>query len=192
MLFLFWVYWHSSLPEEFESCSEDYYGDGSVILVSTAGDCNDTSATTHPGAAENDSTTTCLADNDEDGHGATGACYTLSLYDSFGDGWTYGGSPGVEIYVDGVMAESYTLSGGYWGVSYWCGSGTTIEIGYEAATSYNNEISFVLYDNDGTELYASGSGPTGTDISAGDTPLYTGTMVDSGGTDSDDTDATVQ
>jgi hypothetical protein len=176
--------------DAFEGCSADWDGDGIDDLTATGGDCDDSNAMTYPGAADLDSTTACLEDNDEDGYGVEGSCYTISFFDSYGDGWYSGSS--VDVYVDGVLFAQPALASGSginWGISYWCAAGTTLDIGYTQPTYFNSEQGFIVYDNDGNELYYSDWGPTGTDVAAGDTPLYTGTMVDSGGTDSDDADS---
>ena len=167
--------------EPIESCSEDYYGDGSLILVSTTGDCDDGSDTTYPGAAELDSTTACLPDGDGDGYGQAGSCYQFWLFDSYGDGWD---SSYIDIMIDGTSMQTYTISGSS-GYAYWCASGTTMEVSYYNGTSYNYEVSFEIWDSFGNQLLSTGTSPdTGV--------LLTHTMVDNGGTDSDDTDSSVQ
>ena len=45
----------------------DFDGDG---YTGCSGDCDDLNALTYPGAAERDSETACMTDNDEDGYGA--------------------------------------------------------------------------------------------------------------------------
>jgi hypothetical protein len=169
-----------------EACTADYYGDGSLIMTDISGDCDDSEILTYPGAAELDSTTTCLADLDEDGYGEEGSCFNITQVDSYGDGWD---SSTVDVYIDGNLESSIGLDDGAFDVTYWCGFGSTIEIGYTDGSNWGYEIGFILYDNDGVELYNSGYDPASVDIANGDTPMYSGTMTISGGSDVDDGDA---
>ena len=154
-------------------------------------DCDDNSSSTYPGAAYNEATPLneeCLTDADGDGYGLgvvgfydatwdknTDGCITIEIYDSWGDGC----SGYVDFYVDGAYYNSY--QGPSFGTeeSYEdCDVNGSLSVGWTEATSYNNECSFSLFDAGGNELYASASGPSDT--------------VPGGGTDSDDSDATVQ
>jgi subtilisin-like proprotein convertase family protein len=91
--------------------------------------------------------------------------YTLTLYDSFGDGWTglFGGANGsnVTVTVNGVPS-SWTLPNGSQGsVTIPVSTGSTISVSYTVAGAFNNEQSFTLFNSTGDVVYASPVGPNG-------------------------------
>ncbi len=91
--------------------------------------------------------------------------YVLSLYDTFGDGWTglLGGSNGssVTITVNGV-ASSWTLANGAAGsVNIPVTTGDVITLTYTTGNFYNDEQSFALFNGSGNSVYTSPVGPGG-------------------------------
>jgi len=85
--------------------------------------------------------------------------YTLELTDSWGDGWN---GNTLDVIVDGVTTN-YTLTnppGNSQSYSIGVTDGGTIVLDYLAGGSYNNEVSFVLKDAGGAQLYSSGTDPT--------------------------------
>ena len=95
----------------------------------------------------------------------TTCTYTLTLYDSFGDGWTglFGGSNGsnVTVNVNGVPS-SWTLPNGSQGsTTITVSTGSTISLSYTAGSLYNGEQSYTLFNSTGGVVYASPTGPGG-------------------------------
>ncbi|HQZ94342.1 MAG TPA: PKD domain-containing protein, partial [Flavobacteriales bacterium] len=83
--------------------------------------------------------------------------YTLTLNDTWGDGW-FGGS-GVTITVNGVPT-AWTLPNGSTGsVAVPVNNGEAISLNYTAAFLFNGEQSFTLTNSSGTVVYNSGNGP---------------------------------
>ncbi|MBK8499175.1 MAG: proprotein convertase P-domain-containing protein [Flavobacteriales bacterium] len=94
----------------------------------------------------------------------TNCNYTLTLFDSFGDGWTglLGlGSNGsnVTITVNGVPASYWLPNGSQGSVSIPVSSGSTISLSYTPGNLYNGEQSYALYNSTGGVVYASPQGP---------------------------------
>jgi hypothetical protein len=173
-------------------CAMDSDDDGTDDYLSVSGDCDDNDAWTHPGAAESDSESVCLRDTDEDGYGEMGGCYTLIGLDSYGDGWdSYSGDGTVDLYVDGVWDSSYMVEEDQAEWLLCVATGSEVAVGYTEPGSFNSEVAFALFSPDGTELMSTDWAPDGADVAAGDTPLWSGTAGDSGGSDLDDTDGTV-
>ncbi|HRO98026.1 MAG TPA: PKD domain-containing protein [Flavobacteriales bacterium] len=96
---------------------------------------------------------------------ATNCNYTLTLYDSFGDGWTglFGGSNGsnVTITVNGTPSSWTLLNGSQGSTTIPVTSGSTISISYTVGSTYNGEQSFTLFNSTGAVVYASPQGPGG-------------------------------
>jgi gliding motility-associated-like protein len=95
----------------------------------------------------------------------TTCTYTLTLYDSFGDGWTglFGGSNGssVTITVNGTPS-SWTLPNGSQGsTTITVATGSTIQLSYTPGSLYNGEQSYTLFNSTGGVVYASPTGPGG-------------------------------
>jgi hypothetical protein len=187
-------------------CSLDLDGDGKNDMVEMGGDCDDTPATvdgdevitdyggsmTFPGAAEMDSADECLTDNDDDGYAADntvhglyeqavviGDILTFTLSDAYSDSST--GS--VDLYVDYVWVASYDsalYSSTPVSYDHTFAVGGTLQVGWTSPSSWNSELSFEITDSAATSLYSSGTGPD-------DTVPMMGI-----GTDSDDSDASVQ
>ena len=176
-------------------------------------DCDDTDAFTYPGAGFNEasfdpndfSTYECLRDGDGDGYIGltTFGCFSFELYDSYGDGWN---GNAIEIYEDGVLTGTYanedldginnnSSTGGETTTDQHCFDNTTGQVDFVFVDgSYNNEVSFEVYDdNNVLILEGQGSGTTiltvnSVDYVDGDT-IYTDTLFQ--GTDVDDTDPNV-
>jgi hypothetical protein len=194
-------------------------GDGYATCADANGlvDCDDSDEFTFPGAGFNEagyvagdySTYECLTDADEDGYafGESLACYTFALTDSFGDGWN--GGMNLEVFADGVSAGTATVHASWDG-----GNGddeeTTICVDDGAAVtlvfnddSWASEIGGEIFGTDGSSLGTiSGTGGgsfqtqsitfDGMDYFDGET-FFSETAVANivGGTDSDDSDASV-
>jgi gliding motility-associated-like protein len=84
--------------------------------------------------------------------------YTLTLYDSFGDGWN--GGANVQVVINGV-ATSYALPPGGNSASYPISvqTGATIALVFTAGNIWNNENSLALFSYTGATLYTSPAGP---------------------------------
>lgn len=82
--------------------------------------------------------------------------YQLRLNDSYGDGWN-GNTIDVRV---GATTTNYTL---YYGndttINLSVVTGDTIQLTYNATGSYQNEVSFDLFDPNFTTVYASGTSP---------------------------------
>ncbi len=84
--------------------------------------------------------------------------WELVLNDAAWDGWN--GGANIDVTIDGVT-NNYTISGFTNEVTIPLAvqSGGTIELFYTEGTTWNNENSFILYNDVGTEIYASPAGP---------------------------------
>ena len=102
-----------------------------------------------------------MTDADGDGWAAVvlgDTCYTVDMNDDYGDGWNGGA---IEVYEDGVLMDTLTLSSGSSGSEEYCGTegstirfyftegGFTYEIGYDISDP--NQISWCQYPQ-GTPL----------------------------------------
>jgi hypothetical protein len=183
-----------------DDCTEDSdgdgYGDMNSYYADAAGtDCDDNDEFTFPGAAYNEASPLneeCLTDADEDGYGVgipalaeftatLGDCYVITMGDTYSDGC----SGSLDLYMDGSLFVSYdgpafvSYSSDDVFVEYEdCTLDGVVSIGWTEATSYNSECFFSIADETGTDVVSLISGPDGT--------------IPGGGTDSDDTDSTVQ
>jgi hypothetical protein len=182
-------------------------GDG---FYSCVDDCDDTDEFTYPGAAFNDSLTECLTDADGDGYGYgyNNGCYTFDLADTWGDGWN--GGMNIEVFADGVSVGTATVTSAAGAneivsTEICVADGATVEFVFNSGT-YAEEATGTIYDTDGTTVLGSFTGTGGWNSSsqtldfasgmsyADGEVLYTGTTVGTdaaGGTDSDDSDASV-
>ncbi|HRH70540.1 MAG TPA: PKD domain-containing protein [Flavobacteriales bacterium] len=113
--------------------------------------------------------------------GPTNCEWELVLTDAAWDGWN--GGANLDVTIDGVTTN-YTISGFTNEVTIPLSvqNGGTIELYYTAGTTWNNENSFVLSDDVGTEIYASPNGPATGLVYAGATacgggpqPIYSWT-----------------
>jgi len=174
-------------------------------------DCDDSDEFTFPGAGFNEAgfdvadytTYECVTDADGDGYAAAEVvgCYTLDLYDSFGDGWNSGMN--IEVFENGASVGTATVTSA--AAAYevqtteiCVADGATVEFVFNAG-SWASEVGGTIYDTDGTTAIGTiaGSGQTtmtwdGTSYSDGDV-MFTGTVSGSelvGGSDPDDGDAT--
>jgi hypothetical protein len=88
----------------FVGCTEDPGGWRGATVPAGFEDCNDAQATTHPGAAELDSETECMADADEDGWGSDSPTSGIEAGTDCedGDATAYPGSHETEIPGDGI------------------------------------------------------------------------------------------
>jgi hypothetical protein len=182
-----------------DDCTEDADGDGYGSMDSyyadvSGTDCDDTDASTFPGAGYMEDSPTdeeCLTDADDDGYAAIippiasftaagGECYTIIMSDTYSDGCD--GS--LDLYMEGMFYRSYD------GPAYVSTSSVDISVEYEdctlygvvslgwtEASSYNSECYFSIEDSYGTTVVDEMSDPPGT--------------VPGGGTDADDSDSTV-
>lgn len=88
------------------------------------------------------------------------ACqYRLDLYDSFGDGWN---GASLTVVIDGVPTM-YTLNnisddGIFYSFTFPITTGASLSLDYSPG-SYENEVSYFLYDADGVLLYNDGPYP---------------------------------
>ena len=160
-------YWDGSACQIISMTSPvDNDGDG----FDTSQDCDDGDATVYPGAPEisNDG-----IDQDCDGVDATQllqCCYTIDMYDSYGDGWN---GCQLDLYVDSNFVSTHsinsphpTLGGSFASDSFCIDEGETFELDYTIG-SYNNEVSFALVDDSQTILFSASAPSQGV--------LYTGT-----------------
>jgi DNA/RNA endonuclease YhcR with UshA esterase domain len=91
------------------------------------------------------------------------AIFTLSLYDSYGDGWN-GGS--LDVLVNGtvVLDDITVVSGSQADFSLMVANGDLVETEYTAG-SYSYENSYTFFDNVGNEIITDGASGTPTGIS---------------------------
>ncbi|MAA77736.1 MAG: hypothetical protein CL916_00635, partial [Deltaproteobacteria bacterium] len=184
-----------------DDCTQDADGDGYGSIGSyyadvDGTDCDDGDEFTYPGAGYMEDAPLdeeCLTDADEDGYAAgipalfewnasNGDCYTITVNDSWGDGCN--GS--ADLYIDGALSTSFSgptddpaIDDGYTTSYEQCASADGFwQFGWTQASSFNSECSFSISDSSGNEVYAS----------SGTLPA----TVPGGGTDSDDTNASVQ
>ena len=186
----------------------DNDGDGFIACID---DCDDNSATTYPGAGYNEAIPDlCVNDADGDGYGdyrrdIGNTCISFVMTDTYGDGWN---GNAIELYEDGVLTGTYAnanLDG-----NAGCSTGLCVEIQTVEHCmiedtemvelkfidgSYNTEVQFAIYTNDGLTLLGSGNGSgstnliyDGTTYTNGDI-FWSGTEILSGGIDCDDADA---
>ncbi len=179
-------------------CAEDSDGDGygdmnSYYADALGTDCDDDDEFTFPGAAENELSPLdleCLTDADEDGYAqisgyyvenitGNSPCHTITIADSYGDGC----DGIVGYYIAGALTTSFPGPPANTTSSYEeCSAIGLLQVGWTEATSYNNECSFTITESaSGVVLYSSN----------GTLAALDPTSVPSG-TDSDDTDATIQ
>lgn len=98
--------------------------------------------------------------------------WTITLYDSWGDGWNGNGS--VTVTVDGTSTTYNLPTGSQQTFPITVTNGSTVSITYNPGT-FNNENSFTLFNDMGTVAYASPTNPaaginwTGTANCAGST-----------------------
>ena len=98
-----------------------------------------------------------------------GSCnYSISLYDSYGDGWH--GNNYVNLYINGSLYSSYTLSSGSGPATYTFLVDDGVSV-YTTFTdgSFSSECSYYIYDSDGNEVASdgmSGNTPTGVSFTA--------------------------
>jgi large repetitive protein len=165
------------------------------------GDCDDQDEYTYLGAAyiDDPSGMYCATDADGDGYapmGGAAPCYTVSMTDSYGDGWNGGY---LIIYEDGVEVDSglpadgsyLNQSAGRFFISYgssetasFCATpGSTIEMYYGSGSWEGENYYTVTDDNTGAVVYSDGPNPsTGT--------VFSWTLAWDG-TDPDDSDSSV-
>jgi hypothetical protein len=180
-----------------DDCTEDSdgdgYGDMSSYYADVAGtDCDDDDEFTFPGAGYMEVSPLdeqCLTDADEDGYAVgvsglyemsvtSGDCFVVEMTDQYSDGC----GAFADMYIDG-MIDTSIVGPAYGDASEeteWCASTTGFwQVGWTEDSSWNSDCELYVYDSTGAEIYGSGSG------------TISGT-IPGGGTDSDDTDATVQ
>jgi len=168
--------------------------DGIDDLSLTNDDCDDSDEFTYSGAGSMETAPLdeeCLTDFDGDGYASgipavlglyegavlMGDCYDITVTDSYGDGCN--GS--VDLYMDYMWDTSVDGPAVDTVTEQWCATmDGMLQVGWTEATSWNSECGFSIADASGTEVYAS-----------------SGTISDlvpsepSGGTDADDSDASV-
>jgi len=134
----------------------DVDGDGFSTCLD---DCDDNDALTYPGAAYLESSTECMRDGDGDGYGEEqNCCYTLDMYDSWGDGWNGGY---ITVYENNISIGTYSISeanGSYQTASICIGNGSSFLLQYTAGNR-EEENSFTLYSPDGDPLLSEGPNP---------------------------------
>lgn len=83
--------------------------------------------------------------------------HTLELYDSYGDGWN-----GASLTVtNGAYTETFTIAGvqGEFITTFEVTSGEDLTLTYVSGT-FDNEVTYVLYNNEGSVVYSDGPFPT--------------------------------
>ena len=200
---------NDSLRSPFDN---DGDGFGGCENANGLADCDDTDPDTYPGAGFNEagfdpndySTYVCQYDGDGDGYIGQNpiGCFEITMTDSYGDSWN---GNTIEVYEDGILTETLenenldgitnSSTGGETQTVTFCPLSNTylLELVYNDG-SYNSEVSFELYDEDGALILdGQGSGTydlivNGVTYTDGDT-IYsvTGTT----GSDPDDADPTV-
>ena len=158
----------------------------------------------------------CLTDVDGDGYapGDVGECFTIEMIDGYGDGWN---GNILTLYIDGVVTQEFTnqnlISGS--GVEsetqeFCAPEGSSLSLLYSAG-GYPGEISGGLTNQSGQVISFAGSptavltfgydsngdgqADTTIDIADGDSfsyPFFVNGSMLYGGSDSDDTNASIQ
>ena len=197
-----------------DDCSTDTDGDGYAFEGT---DCDDEDEYTYPGAGFMEAAPLdeeCLTDEDGDGYayspypGVIFECFTIEMTDSYGDGWN---GNTFDLYVDGVYEESFTNQNLTSGVGvetetdeFCVENGSTFSFLYTAG-SYPSEVSGTLTSQEtGLSVSYQGSSYPSTitvSWSTGDMayldgeeimyPLPANGTSSVGGTDSDDSNASV-
>ena len=163
--------------------------DGDCWEDSDTDDNNDgilDSSLVYPGVAYNDSLSECLEDLDGDGFGAqTEHCYVFETHDTYGDGWN---GNRLDIYENGVVtgsiansnvdgiANNVAIGGESETIDYCLNVGTTLLELRFVDGSYNEEVSFSMFNEYGTQV-ASGQGETSTTLTVNGTRYATGSVV---------------
>ena len=88
--------------------------------------------------------------------------YEVELWDSWGDGWN---GNNLEVYIDGVLDDTYSLTGGSSAVfPITVSTGQQITFIYDPSGQYQGENAYQLTDSDGAIIYTSnasyGMGPS--------------------------------
>ena len=124
--------------------------------VSDDTDCDDSDATTYPGAAYAQDASACLTDADGDGWGSGevsgDTCFTINMTDSYGDGWNGGY---IEVFENGTYMDSVELADGFSDVGEYCGEeAASIEFYFREGQNnfYVYEIGFDILEPDGNLL----------------------------------------
>jgi hypothetical protein len=181
-------------------------------------DCDDDDATTYPGAgfmeagfdSTDYSTYECVTDGDGDGYAYQEmlACYAFELEDTYGDGWN--GGMNIEVFADGMSQGTATVSwdspvdmGESESTTICVDEGAAVDFVFNAG-SYGSEAAGNIYRGDGslvTEISgaggwsSSGQSMTFDGVEYADTEtMFSETSVGDttfGGSDSDDSDASV-
>ena len=87
-----------------------------------------------------------------------GSCnYSISLYDSYGDGWH--GNNFANLYINGSLYSSYTLSSGSGPETYTfpVDDGDAVHTTFTQG-SYSYECYYYIYDSEGNEVAVDGTG----------------------------------
>ncbi len=101
--------------------------------------------------------------------------YQLKMIDSFGDGWN-GNQIDIQV---GTSNTIYTLVNGFDStINLTLNTGDSIILNYLGGGSFNNEVSFELYDATLSTIYTSGSGPS-TGIAFADTATCPSCLIPS-------------
>ena len=177
-------------------------------------DCDDDSAVTYVGAAYNEDPAECFRDEDGDGYGAMvfDACYTIDMADSDGDGW---GTNWLRVYVNNQLEEEITLASGSSGTETICvDEGDDVSFRFYSQPNFGNpinDISGTIYAPAGNslgdflgvyDLVSGGSylafddGNGSVQYSANNSAIFyqetASADTNIGGSDSDDTNASIQ
>ena len=190
----------SGTIEMYPDLDEDGYGDPTMPFgscgstegfVNDNSDCDDLDSQTYPGAAYLQDPTLCLTDADSDGWGngevLGDTCYTIAMTDTYGDGWN---GNQIDIYEDGNLMDSITLSGGYSGSSEYCATEDSSVEFYFVEGIYILEVGYEIFDPEDTSMVSVQSGmalETGLPTASG----IAFTAIESVDGDCDDTDFTI-
>ena len=87
--------------------------------------------------------------------------FTLDMHDSYGDGWN---GNEISVFADGTLVGTYSVHSFWTGgngndelVTFSVASGQTITFVYTTG-SYQSEVSFEIYDNNGTQIFSETTG----------------------------------
>ena len=167
----------------FDSCG------GATGYVTDSSDCDDSDPSTYPGAAYLQSTSDCQTDWDGDGWGSTSTpgdtCYAIDMEDDYGDGWN---GSAIEVYEDGILMDTLTLTTGFSDSTEYCGTeGSAITFDFYTG-SWVSEVGYLISDPSGTVLIEVLIG----DASFSTNPVATDTVfVSSSASDCDDMDVDI-
>lgn len=136
----------------------DYIGESNIVTKTVVNGPALSFTSTDPTCGNTDGTASVSV-------AATSCTYTVSLYDTYGDGWSYNGNTNVlSIFVNGVaVLSNITLTGGNGPENYTfnVSNGDVITTTYQNNDWYGYENYYYIYDDANNLFYSAGCGGNG-------------------------------